>query len=145
MAGTVLAAAGLNRLDFSITAEGRLEGDAVPEGIRAVALDTELMLPCVGQAALGIEIRADDGRIAKICERLNHFNTAAAVTAERAFLNAMGGGCQSPVGAHAVVEDTKLRLRAVSFLNGTVQRTEQTGELREPAALGLAAAAALRA
>ena len=145
LSGTVLAAAGLNRLDFSITAEGRLVGDAVPEGVRAVALDTELMLPCVGQAALGIEIRADDGRIAKICERLNHFNTAAAVTAERAFLNAMGGGCQSPVGAHAVVEDTKLHLRAVSFLNGTVQRTEQTGELREPAALGVAVAAALRA
>ena len=71
MAGTVLAAAGLNRLNFSITADGALEGDAVPDGIRAVALDTELMLPCVGQGAIGIEIRADDGRIEKICERLN--------------------------------------------------------------------------
>ena len=143
MAGTVLAAAGLNRLDFSITAEGALEGDAVPDGIRAVALDTELMLPCVGQGAIGIEIRADDGRIAKICERLNHFNTHAAVLAERAFLRGMGGGCSSPVGAEAIVDGTQLRLRAVSFLNDTVQRAEQAGDLREPEALGAAVAAEL--
>ena len=92
LAGTILAAAGLNRLHFSINADGTLEGDAVPDGIRAVALDTDLMLPCVGQAAIGLEIREDDGRIAKITERLNHFNTFAAVTAERAFLRGMGGG-----------------------------------------------------
>ena len=144
LAGTILAAAGLNRLHFSINAEGNLEGDAVPEGIRAVALDTDLMLPCVGQAAIGIEVREDDGRIVKIIERLNHFNTFAAVTAERAFLRGMGGGCQSPVGAHAVVEDTQLRMQAVSFLGAGVQRTEQTGALREPEALGTAVAEALR-
>lgn len=144
LAGTILAAAGLNRLHFSINAEGNLEGDAVPEGIRAVALDTDLMLPCVGQAAIGIEVREDDGRIGKIIERLNHFNTFAAVTAERAFLRGMGGGCQSPVGAHAVVEDTQLRMQAVSFLGEGVQRTEQTGALREPEALGATVAEALR-
>jgi hydroxymethylbilane synthase len=98
----------------------------------------------VGQGAIGIEIRADDGRIAKICERLNHFNTHAAVLAERAFLRGMGGGCSSPVGAEATVDGTQLRLRAVSFLNDTVQRAEQTGDLREPEALGAAVAAELR-
>ena len=144
MAGTILAAAGLNRLHFSIKPDGTLEGDAVPEGIRAVALDTDLMLPCVGQAAIGIEVRADDGRIGKIIERLNHFNTFAAVSAERAFLRGMGGGCQSPVGAHAVVQGTTLRMQAVSFLYEGVQRTEQTGELREPEALGAAVAEELR-
>ena len=144
MAGTILAAAGLNRLHFSIKPDGTLEGDAVPEGIRAVALDTDLMLPCVGQAAIGIEVRADDGRIGKIIERLNHFNTFAAVSAERAFLRGMGGGCQSPVGAHAVVEGTTLRMQAVSFLYEGVQRTEQTGELRKPEALGAAVAEELR-
>ncbi len=143
MSGTVLAAAGLNRLSFSIAADGRLEGDAVPDGIRAVPIDAALMLPCVGQGAIGIEIRADDGRIEKICERLNHFNTHAAVAAERAFLSAMGGGCSSPVGAHATVDDDKLRLRAVSFLKNTVQRTEQSGDVREPEALGAAVAAEL--
>ena len=144
LAGTILAAAGLNRLHFSINDEGNLEGDAVPEGIRAVALDTDLMLPCVGQAAIGIEVREDDGRIVKIIERLNHFNTFAAVTAERAFLRGMGGGCQSPVGAHAVVEDTQLRMQAVSFLGEGVQRAERTGDLRGPEALGTAVAEALR-
>ncbi|MBC8324464.1 MAG: hydroxymethylbilane synthase [Verrucomicrobia subdivision 3 bacterium] len=144
MAGTVLAAAGLNRLDFSITAGSALEGDAVPDGIRAVALDTQLMLPCVGQGAIGIEIRADDGRIEKICERLNHFYSHTAVAAERAFLRGMGGGCSSPVGAAATVDGTQLRLRAVSFLNDTVQRAEQTGDVHEPEALGVAVAAELR-
>lgn len=145
LAGTLLAAAGLSRLHFSITKDGRLEGDAVPEGIRAVRLDTNLMLPCVGQGAIGIEIRADDGRIQKICERLNHYNTHAAVTAERAFLRGMGGGCQSPVGALAEVEGNRLTLRAVSFLNDTVQRSEQTSDVREPVALGEAMAAELGA
>ena len=143
LAGTLLAAAGLARLHFSITPENRLEGDAVPEGIHAVRLDTRLMLPCVGQAAIGIEIRADDGRIQKICERLNHFNTCAAVTAERAFLRGMGGGCQSPVGALAEVVEGRLTLRAESFLNETVRRSEQTGDLREPNALGEAMAVEL--
>ena len=143
--GTVLAAAGLNRLNFTISSDGLLEGDAVPDGIRAVTLDTEIILPCVGQGAIGLEIREDDGRIEKIVERLNHFNTMACVTAERSFLEAMGGGCQSPVGAHAVVEGAKIRMQAVSFLGDSVQRTEQTGGLREPTVLGEAVADQLRA
>ena len=69
----------------------------------------------------------------------------ACVTAERSFLEAMGGGCQSPVGAHAVVEDAKIRMQAVSFLGDSVQRTEQTGDLRESTALGEAVADQLRA
>ena len=89
---TVLALAGITRLNFRITPEGKLEGDAVPDGLLATVLDVDVMLPCVGQGAIGIEIRADDERIAKICERLNHFNTFQCVAAERAFLRAMGGG-----------------------------------------------------
>ena len=56
---TVLALAGLTRLNFRITPEGRLEGDAVPDGLLATVLDTEVMLPCVGQGAVGIEVRAE--------------------------------------------------------------------------------------
>ncbi|MDP7010509.1 MAG: hydroxymethylbilane synthase [Verrucomicrobiota bacterium] len=145
LAGTLLAAAGLARLHFNIAKDGCLEGDAVPEGVRAARLDTDLMLPCVGQAAIGIEIRSDDGRLQKICERLNHFNTRAAVTAERAFLCGMGGGCQSPVGALAEVEGVRLTLRAVSFLSDTVQRSEQTSDVHAPVALGEAMAAQLGA
>jgi len=145
MDGTILAAAGLNRLNFGISGEGFLEGDAVPDGLLAATLDTDTMLPCVGQGAIGLEIREEDGRIEKIVGRLNHFNTMASVTAERSFLKAMGGGCQSPVGAHAVVEDSKIRMQVVSFLNDTVQRAEQTGDLREPILLGEAVADQLRA
>ena len=131
LAGTILAAAGLNRLHFSINAEGNLEGDAVPEGIRAVAMDTDLMLPCVGQAAIGIEVREDDGRIGKIIERLNHFNTFAAVTAERAFLRGMGGGCQSPVGRMRWLRIPSCACKPCHFsAQGATHRT--TGALREP-------------
>lgn len=142
--GLVLAAAGLERLNFRITPEGRLEGDAVPDGLLATLLDVKVMLPCVGQGALGIEVRADDERIAVICERLNHFNTHQCVAAERAFLKAMGGGCQSPVAGYAEVAREQIWLRGVEFENGTVARDEVWGDLREPVALGERLASKLR-
>src|SRR6266850_2591133 len=118
---TVLALAGISRLNFTVCADGRLQGDAVPDGLLATIVDTELMLPCVGQGAVAIEVREQDERIATICERLNHFNTLQCVTAERAFLAAMGGGCQSPVAAYAEVSGEKLRMRAISFIGATVR------------------------
>lgn len=141
---TVLALAGLTRLNFLITPEGKLEGDAVPDGLLTTILDVDVMLPCVGQGAIGIEIRADDERIAKICERLNHFNTFSCVTAERAFLHAMGGGCQSPVAAFAEVTGDKIFMRAVSFHHGPAQRSEEKRPLSEAIALGEELAAQLK-
>lgn len=132
----ILAAAGLERLDFQITAAGQLKGDAVPDGLLATVLEPEVMLPCVGQGALGIETRAEDERIATICERLNHFNTRLCAIAERAFLAAMGGGCQSPVGAYAEIIGNQIRLRAVSFRDGSVRRTEAKGPIKEAEELG---------
>ena len=132
---TVLALAGLMRLNFSISPDGKLHGDAVPDGLLATILETDVMLPCVGQGAIGIEIRADDERIAKICERLNHFNTFQCVTAERAFLAAMGGGCQSPVAAYAEVVGEKIVMRAISFING-VRRAEAKRPIKEAVELG---------
>jgi hydroxymethylbilane synthase len=143
MDATVLALAGISRLNFRVTPESRLEGDAVPDGLLAVILDTDVMLPCVGQGAVGIEIRQDDERIAAICARLNHYNTFQAVTAERAFLHAMGGGCQSPVAAYAEPVGENLRMRAVSFL-GAVRRGEARRPLKEAHALGEAMAAELK-
>ena len=141
---TVLALAGLTRLNFRITPEGRLEGDAVPDGLLATVLDTDVMLPCVGQGAVGIEVRQDDERIAAICERLNHFNTRQCVAAERAFLAAMGGGCQSPVAAYAEVVDSRLRLRALSFTAGPARRAEAKRPLKEAVELGQQVAAELK-
>ncbi len=130
--------------NFKVTPEGRLEGDAVPDGLLATILDPEIVLPCVGQGALGIEIRENDERIAVICERLNHFNTHRCVDAERAFLSAMGGGCQSPIGAYAEVIGNQIRLRAVSFHDATVRRGEARRDLKDAVALGQQLAAELR-
>ena len=121
-----------------------LAGDAVPDGLLATILDLYVMLPCVGPGAIGIEIRADDGRIIKICERLNHFNTFHCVTAERAFLRAMGGGCQSPVAAHAEITGDKIFMRAISYCDENVKRGEAKRPVAEAALLGEQIAAELK-
>ncbi|MEY4918404.1 MAG: porphobilinogen deaminase [Verrucomicrobiota bacterium] len=141
---TVLALAGLKRLNFEVKPDGSLVGDAVPDGMLATILDLDVMLPCVGQGAIGIEIRASDERIGKIVERLNHFNTFHAVTAERAFLRGMGGGCQSPVGAHAEIIGDKILLKAISFRDETVKRAEGKLPIAEAAVLGEQIAAELK-
>jgi hydroxymethylbilane synthase len=125
---TVLALAGLTRLHFSVKPDGKLEGDAVPDGLLATILEVDMMLPCVGQGAIGLEIRAEDGRVAAICERLN----------------TMGGGCQSPVAAFAEVIGDKVHLRAVSFRDGPVRRAETRLPLKEAATLGEQVAAQLK-
>jgi hydroxymethylbilane synthase len=141
---TILALAGMKRLNFGINDDGTISGDAVPAGMLATVLELEEMLPCVGQGAIGIETRADDERIAKICERLNHFDTFQAVTAERAFLRGMGGGCQSPVGAHAEIAGDKISLRAISFRDETVKRGAGKRLIAEAALLGEQIAAELK-
>jgi hydroxymethylbilane synthase len=133
---TILAAAGLGRLHLQITAGGRLKGGGAPAGLAVTILDTDEMLPCVGQGALGLEIRENDERMAGICRRLNHEETFQCVTAERALLRALGGGCQTPVGAHAWVEGGKLCLRAVSFLTDKPRRVVARAPLGEAPALG---------
>jgi porphobilinogen deaminase len=141
---TVLALAGLLRLNFRVTPERRLEGEGVPDGLLATILDTEIMLPCVGQGAVGIEVRESDERIAAICEKLNHSSTRQCVTAERAFLAAMGGGCQSPVAAYAKVVGTKVEMRALSFASGPVRRAKAKRPIKEAAELGQQLAAELK-
>jgi hydroxymethylbilane synthase len=133
---TVLALAGITRLNFKITPAGRFEGKGVPEGLLATILETKAMLPCVGQGAVGIEVREDDERLATICERLNDNDTLQCVTAERAFLAAMGGGCQSPVAALAEIVGDTLSMRALSFTNGPLKRAEAKRSLKEAVALG---------
>ena len=152
MDATLLAAAGLLRLQYRLFPDGRLlaplradpdVAKAHPAGLLAVFLEPEEMLPCVGQAAVGIEIRRHDARLAEICAGLNHPNTASCVTAERTFLHAMGGGCQSPVAAYAQLLGHQIRLRAVSFRDGPARRAELVGPVRDAVALGEQAAKAL--
>jgi hydroxymethylbilane synthase len=98
-AAIMLAAAGLKRLGLS----GRIT-EYVP---------IEVICPAVGQGALAVETRADEGEGATLCRKLDHWPTRAAVTAERALLRAMVGGCQVPIGAFAEVNGVDLYLRAI--------------------------------
>ena len=141
---TILALAGIKRLDFSINSDGTISGAAVPPGLLASVLDLDVMLPCVGQGAIGIEIRANDARIAAICQKLNHLATFHAVTAERAFLRGMGGGCQSPVAAYAKVVAGKVSMRAVSFHGQPEKRAAGNRLVAQAAALGARIAARLK-
>ena len=142
--GTVLALAGITRLNFTISKNGTLHGEGVPDGLLASVLDLEVMLPAVGQGAIGIEIRAGDERISKICARLNDLNTFQCVTAERAFLAGMGGGCQSPVAAYGEILKDKIFVRALSFANGPMCRAEGKRPVKEAAELGRQLAAELK-
>jgi hydroxymethylbilane synthase len=141
---TILAAAGLGRLNYHISSEGKLTGEEVPNGLLATILEPDVMLPCVGQGAVGIEIRADDERLATICECLNHSHTRQCVVAERAFLAAVGGGCQSPVAAYAEIIGEEIRMRAVSFRDEkNVRRCDFKGPIMEAGVLGKRVAAEL--
>ncbi len=140
---TLLAAAGLIRLQYEVTADGLLRGDGIPANLVASPIGVEEMIPCVGQAAIGIEVRAGDDDVAGLCRALNHEDTFQCVTAERAFLRAMGGGCQSPIAGYAEVVGKELRLRAVSFRDAGVCRATETGSWADPVALGERVAARL--
>jgi len=96
---TLLAAAGLKRLDIS-------EGTAIP---------TEILLPAPGQAVIGIECRTDDTMTQSVLGTVNNQITYDCVMAERAFTRALGGTCASPVACFCVLEDGDLRLRAQLF------------------------------
>jgi hydroxymethylbilane synthase len=141
---TILAAAGLERLQFRISPAGSLTGSEVPDGLLAMMLDTDEMLPCVGQGAIGLEMRGDDEQAASLCRELNDESTFQCVTAERALLRALGGGCQTPIGAHATLSGTELRLRAVSFLKNKVRRAEARGAANEAVSLGERVAAEMK-
>jgi hydroxymethylbilane synthase len=94
----LLAAAGLKRLGW---------GARIGE-----ILEPETMCPAVGQGALAIETRTS-GAGFDACRALDHAATHAAVAAERSVLMALGGGCQTPIGAHATARDGSLRVLAM--------------------------------
>jgi hydroxymethylbilane synthase len=76
-------------------------------------IKTDQMLPAVGQGALGIEIREDNKFLDNILQSINHENTFYAVTAERALLKTLEGGCQIPIGAYAEVKSNGLYLDGI--------------------------------
>lgn len=128
--GTVVAAAGLLRMDLA---------DVITE-----YLPPEEFVPPPGQGAMAVEIRADDARMAELVSVANHVATAAAVSAERSFLEALGGGCQVPVGAYAELDGVGWdSLRLTVFMGApdgsTTYRASVVGGTSDT--VGLAAAA----
>jgi hydroxymethylbilane synthase len=101
----VVAAAGMQRL-----------GRDYPE---SALLPPELCLPAAGQGALAVECRGDDPAALAVAASANHETTAMAVTAERAFLAGIGGGCSMPIAARAIVGDTTLQLEGLVGERGT--------------------------
>ena len=120
----ILAAAGLNRLGFA---------DRI-----TTLFDPEQMLPAIGQGALGLELRRDDQELLAGISFLNHPATAIAVTAERAFLLRLEGGCQVPIGAYARYEEGTLTMDAmVGSVDGRrIVREQLCGDAGQPEALG---------
>ena len=127
--GIILAAAGLHRL-------GRMEL------VREV-LTSEVMCPAAGQGALGIEIRAGDTATRAHVAVLENPAARSTTTCERALLNALGGGCQVPIGALAEARGEKIHLDAVVARpdGSTVLRESQSGD--DPRELGVRVADAL--
>ena len=109
----VLAHAGLRRLGLA-------------ERVSRV-LPFEMMLPAVGQGALGIECRADDASTLAAVRPMNDMASYAAVTAERALLEHLRGGCMAPVGALARFREDRLELQAVVLSVDGKQRLIASG------------------
>ncbi len=124
----ILALAGIRRLSRE---------DAVGQ-----VLGPPEWLPAVGQGALGIAIREDADATRKLVAVLDDPATRRAVTAERAFLHQLEGGCQVPIGALARVDGPSLTLNGlVASLDGReVVRGEQAGSSADPGAAGRALA-----
>lgn len=121
---TFLAMAGLNRLHMANTPHAPIEA--------------EEMLPAVAQGAIGIERRADDHRAAALLEAIHDKATEQRLTAERAFLKALDGSCQTPIAGLAELDGGSLRLR------GEILRTDgseahdddQSGAVEDGAEIG---------
>ena len=130
---TFLAMAGLNRLAM----------DDVPH----YAIDPENMLPAVAQGAIGIERRGDDMRAAEMLSAIHDGPTGQRLAAERAFLAALDGSCETPIGGLAELDGGNLMLR------GEILRTDGTqvfpdaasGLIEDGAQMGQAMAAKLKA
>lgn len=125
MDAIILAAAGLKRLGL--------------EKYITQILSAEICLPAVGQGALAIETRQDDPEVLSVLEFLNDSGTIAAVTAERAYLREVQGGCQVPVGVYGQINGDQLLLEATILkIDGTREvRAQMSASCSEAEELGV--------
>ena len=123
--------------DAIILARAGLERLKLNKYISSV-IKTNVLLPAVGQGALGIETRADNKIVNEIVKSIHHEDTHKAVLAERALLKTLEGGCQVPIGAFAEVKTNGLFLDAlVGSLDGSLTFRKKTrGSKNNPEKLG---------
>jgi len=123
--GMILAKAGVTRLGW----EKRIT-DILP---------FELMLPAVGQGTLVIESRIDDRHIQEMLHLIHHHSTAVSLTAERALLCFLEGGCQIPIGAYGQIVGNELQLDAIiGSLDGKrIVRGKKIGTLANAEQIGI--------
>ena len=121
---TFLAMAGLNRLGI--------------DGVPKTAIPTEDMLNAVAQGAIGIERRADDTRAKEMLDAIHDPETGQRLAAERAFLGALDGSCETPIAALATLDGDTLTLRGeILRTDGSQSEADQiTGPIAEGPALG---------
>ena len=121
----IMAAAGLQRLGL--------------ENYITEIIEPEVVMPAVSQGAIAIETRLNDPDVDALMGKVNHLATWNAVTAERAFLAHLEGGCQVPLGCYSKVENSTLTLSGfVASIDGN-QFLEETisGEIAKGAELGI--------
>ena len=120
----LLASAGLNRLGWSnrITEE----------------ISHEIIIPAMGQGALGIETRLGDSKTYNFISSLNHEQTNYEVSAERALVGKLDGGCQVPIGAYAKIEGNLITLKGlVASLDGKIiHKSEIVGPIDDAINIG---------
>ena len=122
--GIILAAAGVERLNWH---------DKITE-----ELSYDICLPAVSQGVIGVETRVDDSEIIALVQLVHDVQTASCVTAERALLKSLEGGCQIPIGAYAQLKDDMVVLQGlVGSLDGkTIIRDEISGPAAQSEQLG---------
>jgi hydroxymethylbilane synthase len=126
-----------SKWDAIILARAGVERLKLNQYISSV-IKTEVILPAVGQGALGIEIHEDNKFTDHILQSIHHENTYLAILAERSLLKTLEGGCQVPIGAFAEVKSSGLYLDAiVGNLDGTITfRKKMRGSRKDPEKLG---------
>jgi hydroxymethylbilane synthase len=129
---TLLALAGLKRLGLAHAA--------------TAILSVEEFLPAVGQGAIAIETRAADARVRDLVAAVDHAETSAALTAERAFLAVLDGSCRTPIAGHAIIAAQALQFRGLILRPDGSEAHESAcaGSRDDAAALGAEAGRELK-
>ena len=121
----ILAAAGLKRMGWS-------------DNFVTTYLDRDILLPAIGQGALGIECRSDDKELLDLLSKVHNHDVAQCVTAERTFLSEMDGSCQVPIGGYATIaQDNQIEFTGLIMSPDGKERYEHTALGTDPVKLGI--------